>query len=182
MYEPIAPEAKEEKEMTTADLYFPGLNLGPRLAHYYGDYVRKLFIVAAALMLILAPFLPSGLWVLTLPFDIVGALVLVALAALTNPKKELIMLANAAAAGIGLAASEVIALSAFANGESLVFIAREVLAFVFVLALYFALKTLRAMRFQQVGKRELPGEFLEDTDIEAYREHRSRENRRGLWN
>lgn len=180
-YEPNAPEAQKEQQMTTAEMYF-GAAFGPRLPHYYGDYVRRLFISAAALMLVLAPFLQGSLWLVTLPLDIIGALVLIILAALTHPKKELIMIANAAAAGIGLAASEVVALLAYGNGESLLFITREVLAFLFVLALYFSLKTLRAMRFQQVGKRELPGEFLEDTDMEAYREVRSRENRRSLWN
>lgn len=180
-YKPDAPEAKKEEELTTADLYFPRLDLGPRIAHYYGDHVRKLFIGAAIAMVALIPFMDSAL-VLTVPIEVVSALVLVALAALTSPKKEPIMLLNSLAAAIGLAANEIIALIALTSGFTFVFIAREVLAFVFVFALYFSLKTLRAMRLGQVGKREPPGEFIEDVDMEGYREVRSRENRRTLWN
>ncbi len=155
-------------------IYIPRLRLGPRVAHYYGDHVRKLFIGAAAVSLILAPFFSNYL-PFTLPFEILGAIVLIVLAALTNPKNELVMLANAAAAAIGVVANETIALFAYLNGEILIFSAREALAFIFVFALYFSLKTVRAMQLGQIGKREPPGEFYED-----YMEEKIKENRRNL--
>ncbi|TSC85883.1 MAG: hypothetical protein G01um10148_791 [Parcubacteria group bacterium Gr01-1014_8] len=164
----IKQEPESELE-PPANLYFPRLSLGPSLAHYHGDHVRRLFIAAAGAMLVLAPFLSSYM-PYTLPFEILGAVVIVVLAALTNPKKEMVMMANAFAAGIGVVANETIALFAYFDGSIFIFFGREVIAFLFIFALYFSLKTVRAMELGQIGKREPPGEFREPTLEEMWEE------------
>lgn len=129
-----------------------------RIPHYYGDVVRQLFIVAAALMLITAPFYASTLKV-ELPFEIAGALVLIALAALANPHSKLIMMGNAVVAGVGLVIFQTWALYTYSEASWMQFILREVLAVLFLAAFYFSMKTLRAFLLGKVGKHWEAGEF-----------------------
>ena len=140
-------------------LYFPGLRLEPRIPHYYGDFVRKLFLFLAALILVIEPFLARSLpWIL--PFEIAGAVVLVFLAALTSPTKQMVMVANAFAAAIGMIGFEAIALYSFFSGSVPLFLAREIFAVMCLLALYFSVKTIRAMVLGIIGTRAVTGEFL----------------------
>lgn len=139
------------------------------------------FVGIAAVMLVLAPFWDSALYV-SIPVDIGSALVLVILAAMTHPKKEFVMLLNTIVAALGTAANEVLALVAYFGGSPLVFIGREAIVVGFIFALYFSLKTLRAMRLGQIGRREPPGEMREEIGLGDFRRERSRENRRSLWN
>src|SRR3989344_1680177 len=88
--------------------YQPNLYVGG-VSHYYGNHVRQLFVVAAAMMLIAAPFYADSLRA-ELPFEIVGALALVALAALANPHNKSVFVLSAIAAGIGLVVYEMWAL------------------------------------------------------------------------
>lgn len=132
----------------------------PGIAHYYGDYVRQIFVVTGAAMLLMAPFLINRAPAL-LPFVIGGAIVLVILAALTNPKKVWVVMADALAAGIGIIVFESLALAAYASGNWLAFIALEVVTIAFLFALYYSLKTVRTMMLGQVGKRPTFGEFVD---------------------
>jgi hypothetical protein len=140
-------------------LYIPGLRFEPKIPHYYGDRVRKLFLLIAAIVLIFQPML-GGFQTPLFPFELLGSIILVILAALTTPTKQLIMVANAAAAGIGMFTYELTALSAYYAGDTSLFIAREAVAVAFLFALYFSIKTVRAMVLGIIGKRPVTGEFL----------------------
>jgi hypothetical protein len=139
-------------------IYLPRFNIEPRVPHYYGDIVRRIFIGAAAAIVIFAPFFGGN--VLLLPFEIIGAVVLVILAGLTTPKNMSIMIVNAVAAALGVVIYETTALYAYSNGDVWTFLAHETLVVTFVFALYFSMKTVRAMQLGQIGKHSKPGEFL----------------------
>jgi hypothetical protein len=142
--------------------YMPDLAPGPRIAHYYGDYVRQIFMGCAALMLVFSPFLSRD-FPLALPFEIGGALIIAVLGALTNPARQISMLANAVAAGVGVVVYELLALNAFYSGAMIAFIERELLAIAFLFALYFSLKTFRNMSFKILGRRgDRFGDFLKE--------------------
>lgn len=141
--------------------YFPDLRPGPTIPHYYGDYVRQIFMVCAAAMLIFSPFLSRSLPV-ALPFEIGGAIIVAILGALTNPVRQVSLLANAIVAGVGVITYELLALNAFYSGAMIAFIEREALAVAFLFALYFSLKTVRNMVFHQIGKQSKFGEFTEE--------------------
>lgn len=149
------PNVGEDETMNLS-----GLRTGPAIAHYYGDYVRQIFIVAGVAMLVLAPFLISRAPTL-LPFQIGGAIVLVFLAALTNPQKIWVLIADAIVSAIGIIVFEALALAAYASGNWLAFIAVETITIAFLLAFYFSLKTVRAMMHHQIGKRPRFGDFAE---------------------
>lgn len=143
--------------------YMPDLVPGPKIAHYYGDYVRQIFMGCAALMLIFSPFLSRELPVI-LPIEIGGALLIAILGALTSPARQISMLANAVASGVGVVVYELLALNAFYSGAMIAFIQREAIAIAFLFALYFSLKTLRNMMFRILGKR---GDRVGDLNNEA---------------
>ena len=144
-----------------ANPYMPDLHMGPKIPHYYGDYVRQIFMLCAAVMLVFSPFLARDN-IAILPFEIGGALLIAILGAFTNPARQLSMLADAVAAGVGIVTYELLALDAFSSGATIAFIEREALAVAFLFALYFSLKTIRNMAFHLIGKKERVGDFLEE--------------------
>jgi hypothetical protein len=111
-------------------------------------------------MLVGAPFYAS-IFRIELPFEIGGAVILVALAALTNPHSKRVMYLNAICSGVGLVVYETWALFDYDTSTWLVFLLRELIALMFCGAFYFSMKTLRAMLLNKIGKEEEPGEFGE---------------------
>ena len=116
-----------------------------RHEHYHGDIVRVLFVVAAILMF-LAEF--SGT---ELPFSSafsISIIVLLAITAgITNPVQMWIQWINAGISICGLLLFGSFALSHFREGNDFfgngVFVA--LLSITFLIALYFAMRTLRAL-------------------------------------
>lgn len=131
-------------------IFYPGRAYIP---HYYGDIVRGLFIAATLLMLVSSPLYAESLRT-ALPVLVIAAVVLIALAALTNPRSVVITRLNAAAAGVGVIVFEIWALMAFNLGALLGFVLLEAVAILFVFAFYFSLKTLRAMIMGLIGNDE----------------------------
>ena len=136
--------------------------IGAGIPHYYGDYVRVLFIAVAGLSFVVTP-----LWGDLLPFPIViqvaAALLLVLLAGLTSPRGMFIMVANAtiAAISIVLLESAAIVLRMVGPNAQQLFIAREIGVLLLLGALYFSMKTIRGMMAGKTGHPDSPIEFLE---------------------
>lgn len=145
--------------------YLPHVHEGG-VYHYYGDQMRQLFLSAAALILIGAPFYADSLLV-ELPFEIAGALLLVALAALANPHNRSIFTAGAVIAGVGAVIYETWALYMYFDSTWVQFLLREIIAIIFLVAFYFNLKTVRAFLLHQVGKHDTAGEFDESVSAGA---------------
>ena len=128
------------------------------VAHYYGNEVRVLFVICAVLLFVLTPIfgniLPGTIYFIPL-----SSAILLLLAALTNPKVKWVIAIDCIAAGAFLVFVEVAALRLYTSGSSSAFVAREVIGLMFMLALYFSLKTAYAMRFHRIGKTARPNEF-----------------------
>lgn len=135
----------------------------PTVPHYYGDTVRRIFIGTAFIILFVfaSPFLvePTNGMV---AFGVIAALVLACLAACTNPRHQWVMVANALTAGGGVLFAELFAITSWRAGFWGVFLASEGLVIAFLFALYFSVKTVRAMLLGQIGRRPTVGEFLDD--------------------
>ncbi|KKW20130.1 MAG: hypothetical protein UY63_C0001G0035 [Parcubacteria group bacterium GW2011_GWA2_51_10] len=162
----------------------PGGPPWPSVSHYYGDFVRQLLVGAAALIVIGAPFYADSLRA-ELPFEVVGALILVALAAVTNPWNRNVIVADAIASGVGMAVFQTWALSGYDAAGPIAFVLRQALAILFLVAFYFSVKTLRAMILRQIGKKDRPDEFQEserqrkiDILSHFYKEDKSEKSRR----
>lgn len=131
------------------------------IPHYYGDYVRQLFTSVAAILLIGSPFYSSSLGA-QLPLEIIGAIVLVGLAAFANPHTRWVFAASAVVSGIGLAIFQMWALSGYEDGTLVQFLIRELLAILFLIAFYFSMKTVRAFAMDTIGKTDEAGEFEDE--------------------
>ena len=122
-----------------------------QIPHYYGDPVRFIFVLVAALWLISLPFFPH-----LLPFEpliqVIAIVVIVVFAALTNPKKRWILAYDALIAGIGVVVIESAAINQFSVSNWVEFVVREILVILFLIALYLSLKTVRAMYMDEIGK------------------------------
>ncbi len=115
----------------------------PQIAHYHGDYVRLLFVVAAILMLVMqftgdnVPLTPAAL--------IVFVAVLVITAGITSPTQRLIHWINLFLSFLGLAmfgsiaAARLHSIGDFFTHDGLA----GVIALVFLCALYLATRTVR---------------------------------------
>ena len=123
--------------------------------HYYGDRVRKLFLLGALLMVAGLPFLydviPQPIF-----FSILAIFVLLAAAGLTNPQQVLTSAVNVALAIFATGAFEYYAIYASQNYGvgSLFFWANEALAINFLFASYYSIKTLRGALVLENGKEE----------------------------
>ena len=120
------------------------------LSHYYGDPVRAFFLGAAGLMLVGAPVYAGEDLSTDIPFIIVGLIVVVALAAITNPVKQWVMMADAIAGGVGAGLYGLWALMDYSDSSPTAFVLRGAIALLFLFAFYFAMKTVRAMVLGQV--------------------------------
>ena len=133
------------------------------IEHYYGDYVRALFVGDAALSAVAIPLLGD-----LLPFGTfaqVGCtLLLVLLAGLINPHSKMLVVYGVIVSGVGVFLLESAAISFYPVDTMQLFAAREVAALMLLFAFYFSIKTLRAMMLGKVGKMERPWEFEDGKD------------------
>ncbi|MEK7602059.1 MAG: hypothetical protein AAB472_01045 [Patescibacteria group bacterium] len=131
---------------------------GKDIPHYYGDYVRTLFIVMAVVSFIATP-----LWGDLLPFGViaqtVAPLLLVLLAGLTSAKNHYIMLINATISGVSVLLLESYAIIMHHTQSSELFFAREAGVLLMLGSLYFSIKTFRAMMSGKMGHFDSLFEF-----------------------
>jgi len=114
--------------------------------HYYGDTVRMFFMIAAAVMLVTLPFFYGRIPALFQVLPI--AIILLALVAgFTNPRHRAVALANLLIATAGVLLYGAVAVRTYreSGGEDAFFWTSQVLALDFLLALYYASKTIRGM-------------------------------------
>ncbi len=114
------------------------------MRHYYGDTVRSLFMFSAITMAILLPVVKP---VLTMPtaVSIIAILLLGIFSGLTNPKQQWVIGFNSAIAIVGFLVFEYYGINAFVDGEEFFFVINQMLALIFLFAIYYNTKTLRVM-------------------------------------
>ncbi len=117
-----------------------------RIPHYYGDSVRVFFVLGAVLILILLPFYPDDIFIST-PAALIAIVIFTCAAGLTNPRHAWTWALNmiiASLAVILFGYSAILSYIKYSAFEPL-FWANQALALNFLLALYFAIKTIRGM-------------------------------------
>lgn len=116
------------------------------------------FFLGGAFFIVISPFfgeiLPGGTSV-----HLASVVALLVLAALTTPVNAVVMALDCVAAAIGFGLVETFALENYAPDSLALFAVRQIAAAIFLAAFYFAVKTLRAMRLRQLGRRSHPHEF-----------------------
>lgn len=114
--------------------------------HYYGDLVRKLFLAAALLMIILLPFMTQYLEV-PLYISILAAIALSVFAGITNPLQRWSVILDFLVALLGTVIFEYQAVQGYTTYSLThrTFWGNQALAVLFIVALYFCTKTVRGM-------------------------------------
>ncbi|MDB5194961.1 MAG: hypothetical protein JWO84_145 [Parcubacteria group bacterium] len=133
------------------------------IPHYYGDYVRSLFIAMAVLSFVVMP-----LWGDLLPLGIIpqvgASLLLVLLAGLTSARNLPLMIANATVSAVSVVLLESFAVLLHHTQSTQLFLAREAGVLLMLGALYFSVKTLRGMFTGKIGHQDSPLEFDETAE------------------
>lgn len=150
---------------------------GHEIPHYYGDYVRLLFIATAMLSLVALPLWGNLIPFVSIYLQVGAPLLLVLLAGLTSARNLYAMLANATVSGVSALLLEFAAIMYSMSGPHGVelFIAREVAVLLMLCSLYFSIKTIRAMESGKLGRTDSPLEFVDETEtafvppVERYR-------------
>jgi hypothetical protein len=116
------------------------------VTHYYGVYVRRLFLVAGLIQLLSLPYLDSFISI-PLFFSTLAILVIVFFAGLTNPKQRWVANLNLFTSIVGLVVFEYFAVTAYSNENTtmLFFLINQMLALIFFFSLYYSSKTIRGM-------------------------------------
>ncbi|MEO8065835.1 MAG: hypothetical protein ABI643_03220 [Candidatus Doudnabacteria bacterium] len=112
------------------------------MEHYYGDSIRKLFIFAALIIVVGLPFV-YGYLGLPITLSLVAALALVIFAALTSPNHKWVIEINAIVSAVALLIFEAYAIRFYNLQQPFLFVTNEILALLFLVALYYSVKTWR---------------------------------------
>jgi len=131
-------------------------NPSSKISHYYGDTVRKLFVSAGIILLVTLPVFRDLLQISAFTF-ILAVVVLIIFAGLTNPKLRWVNIVDVIISTLGVVVFEYLAIANYASDWTS-FFTSQVLAIIFLFALYFSAKTARAVATGQVK----PNTFEED--------------------
>lgn len=115
--------------------------------HYYGDIVRKLFLAGAVLMLLTLPFF-NDLIAAPVAISILAVIVLGLIAGFVNPRELWVSILNTGIAAGAIFIFEYHAVDTYPIKSAryqILFWVDQVLALLFLIALYYSVKTLRGM-------------------------------------
>jgi len=131
----------------------------PPVPHYHGDTVQMLFLTGGIIILASLPFFKNLLQAGTsfLPIFVV---LLVLGGAIVNPFQRLTVAVNLIIAAIAVILFEYAAVIGFGEDEFILSVIRQSLAIIFLFALYYSGRTLRAMFLHQIGKKN--GQIYDD--------------------
>lgn len=116
--------------------------------HYYGDMVRRLFILASIVMLIMLPVLKDTISV-PLLVSVLIVIVIAFFAGLTNPLQKSAAFFNMLISAGGLVFFEYQAVLSYVPEKiTYLFGTNQILALIFFFALYYSVKTLRGMMLE----------------------------------
>ncbi len=115
------------------------------LTHYYGDTVRKFFLVAG-LVLLFAILRDREFLSFYLVVGVFSVLLLTILAGLTNPRMREVIMADVVVSTVMFLLFEYLAVNEYLQTGDFfdeIFFLRQLLALVFLIAVYFSTKTYR---------------------------------------
>lgn len=131
------------------------------LNHYYGDIVRGIFLVSAAVMLVGLPAVSVYLHI-SPTLSVFTVLILGLAAGFTNPKMISSAIINVIISSIGFVVFESYTVRIYgqAGDGQKYMLANLVLGLMFLLSIYFSVKTLRALLLQKADEKEDPETLL----------------------
>ncbi len=114
--------------------------------HYYGDYVRRIFIGVAVVLVLTEPLYPNLMPLLSTMGTVLFVALLIFHAGFTSPANKMTAIGNILIALFGMLLFQYSAAVGYKTEELVIFLVREALALAFMFALYYSTKTIRGMR------------------------------------
>lgn len=124
----------------------------PQIPHYYGDIVRRLFLISGVIVLITLPF-NNNILPIHISLTTLLVIILIFFAAITNPFQKWVAFVNVGISILAVLTFEYFAVSGYSGEEINLFMVRQILSVIFFFALYYSGKTLRAMLLKQITKQ-----------------------------
>ena len=137
-----------------------------RYPHYYGNVVRVFFMVAALIMVFALPAIRTYLHIPTV-FSVAAILGLTLAAGLTNPKVLWTAGLNSIISFVGFLIFETMAVTSYLSysASNKFFITNMSLGFIFLLAVYFSVKSWRGLYLQRKEAYEgVPIEYPDEPE------------------
>lgn len=128
--------------MKTDNIQSPSTTVHP---HYYGTLIRK-HLFFAALLILVAVFLDSELRSAYLSYGLVTVIGLIIIAGLTSRSNRSIVFIDAMVSALMFLVFEYFAIDTFVQYENFsdgIFLLRQFIAIVFLITMYYSIKTLR---------------------------------------
>lgn len=135
-----------------------------RVPHYGGDTARQFMLAGAALLLFAAPLYGDDLRS-EFPYEVAAAVVTVAFAALTTPRKYWVSMGSAVVCAAIAISYAVWGIGSYQSTNPTAFVLRIAVAAIFLFAFYFSMKTVRAFSLGQVGQPNRVGDLEERDDV-----------------
>ena len=125
----------------------------PNVAHYHGDTVQTLFLIGGIIILATLPFFKNLLQIGTgfLPIFVV---LLVLGGSIVNPFQRWIVTVDLIISATAVVLFEYAAVIGYGSDIFFLSVIRQSLAIVFLFALYYSGRTLRAMFMHQIGRKD----------------------------
>ena len=140
----------------------------PTVRHYYGDIVRALFVANAIIIGAIIPISGNIPVAIRLGTPIIIALII--LAGFTNPHGKLVLIFGALVSALGVLFAEILSIDAYNTESWYLFFAFEVVSALFLIALYYSVKNVRAMALDKIGRIDGVGEFDKPEFVDSVNE------------
>lgn len=122
------------------------------IPHYHGDTVRTFFLIGGIIILATLPFF-NNLLQIGIEFLLIFVILLALGGAIVNPFQRWIVIVNLIISAVAVILFEYAAVIGFGEDMFLLSIVRQTLAIIFLFALYYSGRTLRAMFMNQIGNK-----------------------------
>ncbi len=116
-----------------------------KFSHYYGDYLRRLFLVGAVASIIVLPFYPNLIPPFSILSVIIISLVIVVFAGITSPKTRSIVSIEILISSLLFIIFQYYTVLGYKFDSFPLSFIRQILALIFIVSLYYGVKTYRGM-------------------------------------
>ncbi len=119
-----------------------------KLSHYYGHYLRRLFIIGAMGSVLSLPFYPDLLPLFPVSFVILVSLGVVIVAGITNPHGKTVAIGDTIVSAVLFTLFQYYTVVGYESDPRALSLIREGIALIYLTSVYYSVKTVRGMMLE----------------------------------
>ena len=138
-----------------------------KIPHYYGDIIRKIFLVCGLIILITLPFLKNNIST-PIFYSVLIILVLAFFAGMTNPRQKEIIVGDVIVSVIAFLVFFYQTVTKFQGFFDLLFLTNFLLSILFLFAFYWSVKSLRGLETAEMSlsEEQIENDLKREVDLE----------------